>query len=80
MSPDDFWAKFSTDGKHLSYTTITNCLRAQRALADKSTAEQPRQEYGASFESIFSYRHGCRQCVMTTDQKIAANYHELHPE
>jgi hypothetical protein len=80
LLPDGFWAKFSMKGKRHSYTTITNCLRTQHALADKSTAEKARQEYGASFDTVFSYHHGGRQRVMNTNQKIAAKYRELHPE
>jgi hypothetical protein len=80
LSPDGFWAEFSSNGKHLSYTAITTHLRAQRALADKRMAEQARQEYGALFESVFSYRHGSGQRVMTTNQKIAEKYRELHSE
>jgi hypothetical protein len=79
LSPDGFWAKFSTKGERHSYTTM-NCLRMQHALADKSTAEQARQEYGATFDTVFSYHHGGRQRVMNTNQKIAAKYWELHPE
>jgi hypothetical protein len=80
LSPDGFWAEFSVNGKRQSYTAITNHLRAERVLADMHTAERARREYGASFDAAFSYRHGSRRVVMTTNQKIVERYRERHPE
>jgi hypothetical protein len=80
LSPDGFWVEFSTEGKRQSYTRITTSLRTQRASADKDTAERARLEYGASFDTVFSYRLGSGRRVMNTNQKIAERYRELHTD
>ncbi|KAJ7225304.1 hypothetical protein GGX14DRAFT_348899, partial [Mycena pura] len=78
-TPDEFWAKFSKDGRKLSYTAICARLRNERKSTDKELAEQARQEYGSEFEGKFRYR--CSRTntwvVMTKDSSIAKEYKHI---
>jgi hypothetical protein len=79
-SPKEFWSEFTTPaGKPLSYTAIVRWLQEQRDAADLILAEKAQQEYGDTFNKVFSYRgHGSQQVVMSKTSDIAKHYRKLH--
>ncbi|KAJ6464173.1 hypothetical protein C8R47DRAFT_1026360 [Mycena vitilis] len=79
-TPDEFWSAFKTkDGGKMSYTAICAAIRSERKDVDRDLAAQARREYGADFNSKFSYR--CSKTntrvVMTKDSSIAKEYKRL---
>ncbi|KAJ7652341.1 hypothetical protein DFH06DRAFT_534806 [Mycena polygramma] len=79
-TPDEFWSAFRTkDGGKMSYTAICAAIRSERKNVDRDLAAQARREYGADFNSKFSYR--CSKTntrvVMTKDSSIAKEYKRL---
>ena len=78
-SPKDFWSEFTTAGKPLSYTAIVRRLQEQHEAADLILTEKARQEYGDTFNNVFSYRgRGSEQVVMSKTSDIAKHYCKLH--
>jgi hypothetical protein len=78
-TPEDFWRKFMDDkGKYLSFTAIAARLTTERVKENQILAERARAEYGADFESQFSYRKGSVHKVMKDPTMIAKRYRQLH--
>lgn len=78
-SPKEFWSEFTTAGKPLSYTAIVRQLQEQCEAVDLILTEKARQEYGDTFNHVFSYHgHGSEQVVMSKTSDIAKHYCKLH--
>jgi hypothetical protein len=77
-SPADFWAEFSSEGKHLSFTAITERLRLSRKAEDERICELAKIEYGTLFAETFSYRKGGVTKVMTDPAIVAKHWRSLH--
>jgi hypothetical protein len=76
-TPAEFWAEFSSDGKHLSFTAIVERLRLSRKAQDERISVIAKAEYGASFAEHFYYRKGGSTRVMTDPAIIAKHYRAL---
>jgi hypothetical protein len=76
-TPNQFWAEFSVDGKHMTFSAITKCLCETRLADDKELAEVAKQEYGDLFAQTFSYRRGGKVFIMTDPTSIANRYRSL---
>ncbi|KAG1752751.1 uncharacterized protein EDB91DRAFT_1343747 [Suillus paluster] len=59
-SPEEFWAKFSVDGEHATFTTIVQKLRDARKAAHSRIVQQAHEEFGPAFDAHFTYRRGGR--------------------
>ncbi|KAG1901177.1 uncharacterized protein F5891DRAFT_950945, partial [Suillus fuscotomentosus] len=76
-SPEEFWAKFSIDGEHMTFTTIIQKLRDVRKETHSHIMQQAYEEFGATFNAHFTYRRGGKEYVMTKPSAIAKRYTEL---
>ncbi|KAJ7585013.1 hypothetical protein C8J56DRAFT_140700 [Mycena floridula] len=77
MSSQSFWARFSVDGKRMSFTAISTALRDEREEECQRIAACARLEYGDQFAEMFKYRKGSQTLVMTKDSAVAKRYQEL---
>ncbi|KAH9482199.1 hypothetical protein JR316_0004294 [Psilocybe cubensis] len=76
-SPEDFWAKFTKDGKILGYRQILDQLAEQRTAHDALFAQQIMHEYGNQFSSIFSYVKNGTRHVKTKPCHIIKQYRRM---
>ncbi|KAG2131340.1 hypothetical protein DEU56DRAFT_740110 [Suillus clintonianus] len=76
-SPEQFWAAFSADSKHLKFTAIIRALHEERASIHAAVAECAHREYGAQFADLFTYRKGGEEHLMTKPSAIMKRYKEL---
>ena len=69
-TPEQFWEKFSQNGKRMSFTAIDSHLCLIRKEEKDRATEEARVKLGASFDSVCSYRMGgevhvlCRPSVI----------------
>ena len=75
--PEQFWAEFSEDGKHLGYTAILARLAQERAVEDEKLSEQAKIEFGNEFASHFSYFKDGQHKVLSKTSSIAKQYRRL---
>jgi hypothetical protein len=61
----------------MKFTMIIQKLRDMRMSVDSRLAEQARGEYGATFNTHFTYRRGGQEFVMTKASAVAKRYIEL---
>ncbi|KAJ7593476.1 hypothetical protein C8J56DRAFT_1128865, partial [Mycena floridula] len=77
MSSQSFWARFSVDGKRMSFTAISTALRDEHKEECQRIAACARLEYRDQFAEMFKYRKGSQTLVMTKDSAVAKRYQEL---
>jgi len=61
----------------MTYTAITNCLAAMRAVEDRALAECAKAEYGDDFAKIFAYSLNGGVRVKSKPCDIAKQYRKL---
>ncbi|KAG2133269.1 uncharacterized protein EDB93DRAFT_1175107 [Suillus bovinus] len=76
-SPEQFWATFSAKGEHMKYSAIVDKLHDVRKSTQSRIVEQVRREFGATFDTDFTYRRGGGEYVMTRPSAIVKRYFEL---
>jgi len=77
-SREQFWAKFSNNGKRFTWSEITQHLKRERADRDHAQAQAARLKYGdLALHRDFKYTRSNIRKDMTSDQAIARVYHKL---
>ena len=76
-TPEDFWAEFSEGGKSLGYKVILRRLAAERKATNEGLLQQARSEYGAAFDTKFSYMKDGQRHVKTKASDVAKQYLSL---
>jgi hypothetical protein len=77
-SHEQFWAKFSNDGKRFTWSEITQHLKQERADCDRKHAQAARLKYGdLALHPDFKYKRSNIRKGMTSDRAIARVYRKL---
>jgi len=76
-TPEEFWATFTTDGKHWNYKVILKHLAEERHLQNQHNAQAAWREFGSDFNRVFLYSRNGAQCVKSKDSDIAKQYRAL---
>jgi hypothetical protein len=79
LGVDDFWKKYTIDGKRLTVSGILAEMKAARLQEDRIMTELARKQYGNEFESVFSYQKigGAGRCTLSQCHAIARRYRKL---
>lgn len=80
-TPAEFWKSMSLEtveaSSTVSFKSISQKLRVARVQRDKADTALAREEFGAEFDSKFSYLKNGRKCVFEKEQRIARHYRSL---
>ncbi|KAG1883400.1 hypothetical protein F4604DRAFT_1920608 [Suillus subluteus] len=76
-TPEDFWNEFSVNGRAMKFTKIVDELRRQRNISNDDIVTCAREEFGNTFNSLFTYRKGDKVHVMRNKSAIARHYRQL---
>ena len=75
-TPDQFWASFSREGKHLGYKAILKQLLSERKQKNAALVEQIKAEYGDRFSEVFSYQKNGKIHVISQACDIVKKYYK----
>ncbi|KIO00203.1 hypothetical protein M404DRAFT_153322 [Pisolithus tinctorius Marx 270] len=76
-TPDEFWCRFSENGRPMSYTRILVLLCEARKKEDQEAVWKVAEEFGESFDTQCAYRKGSNMHVLTQPRAIAKRLHRL---
>lgn len=76
-TPESFWQEFTADEHKMSFTAIVAALRKQRKNNKQDIVAHAREEFGESFDKLFSYRKGNNMYVMADASAVARRYQKL---
>ncbi|KAI5982396.1 hypothetical protein F5J12DRAFT_876598 [Pisolithus orientalis] len=76
-TPDEFWRRFSENGRPMSYTRILVLLHEARKKEDQEAVWKAAEEFGESFDTQCTYRKGSNIHVLTQPRAIAKRLHRL---
>jgi hypothetical protein len=80
LGSEEFWAKYSSDGKPLPITNILKQVKEARLQEDRRVVELAKVQYGDDFQNIFVYRKAGSSVphVLLQPYAIANRYRKLN--
>ncbi|KAG2029249.1 hypothetical protein BDR03DRAFT_881359 [Suillus americanus] len=76
-TPEDFWKEFSVNGHAMKFTKIVDELRRQCDISNDDIVTHAHEEFGDTFNSLFTYCKGDKVYVMRHKSAIARHYQQL---